>query len=83
MMTLRTSRIEWSFRIFRVVLIDQAGFHPIHAANNHVVEGAGFHIFRVALLVKPLRRRRQKLAFLHNAGRPRQELHFLPVADSS
>jgi hypothetical protein len=35
------------------------------------------------LLVKPLRRRRQKLVFLHSAGRPRQELHFLPVADSS
>lgn len=44
------------------------------------MEGVAFLISRVALLVKPLRRRRQKLVFLHNAGRSRQELHFLPIA---
>jgi hypothetical protein len=44
-------------------------------------ESVAFFVLGVALLAKPLRRRRQQLVFLHHALTARQELHFLTVAD--
>ena len=66
---------------FRVVVIVQAGFRPAHAAHHQIAESVAFFVLSVALLAKPLRRSRQQLVFLRHAEPPRQELHFLPVAD--
>jgi hypothetical protein len=54
---------------------------PHAGSHDKIAEGVAFLIFRVALLAKPLRRRRQQLVFHHDALPARQELYFLPVAD--
>ena len=64
----------------RIVTVE-AGFRPAHAAHDQIAEGVAFLVLSVALLAKPLRRRRQEFVFLHHALPARQELHFLPVAD--